>query len=257
VHKVVPQSHILDSVSMLSYLTNPNRGSMRQSSFTQTANNIKATGVAIPPCVVTAANTCVQLFPQQQLCEAEGGVWYGPGGAAGAQGLASCCAVNQYLLAQGQPPAALLPDSQLAIRNDQFKLVQLQQPNCDTGQDDTVTEFYEINELPVLPKIDRPDGQFTNNLLTTPPNLTPIQRQNFNSLSDQLQKLLDSQPPPCPGDGNLDMLVNTEDLDNWQFFNTVNGGHSSWYDFNHDGVTDEQDQAIILHNLGTKCPKEN
>src|SRR5262249_9471181 len=179
------------------------------------------------------------------------------GGAAGAQGLASCCAVNQYLLAQGQPPADLLPDSQLAIRNDQFKLVQLQQPNCDTGQDETVTEFYEINELPGLPKIDRPDGQFTNNLLTTQPNLTPIQRQNFNSLSAQLQKLLDSQPPPCPGDGNLDLLVNAEDLDNWQFFSTNNNGQSSWYDFNHDGLTDEQDMAMILDNFEMKCPKKN
>ena len=244
---------------MLPYLTNPHHGSIRDTSFTQTADNIKTTGVVIWPCVVTAANACLQLFPQQQLCEAEGGVWYGPGGAAGAQGLESCCTVNQYLatLPQPPPPAKLLPTSQLAIRNDHFKLVQLQQPNCDTGQEDTVTEFYEINERPVIPKIDRPDGQLANNLLTTQPNLTPIQRQNFNALSDQLQQLLDSQPPPCPGDGNLDRLVNTEDLDNWRFFHTHNNGQSSWYDFNNDGLTDEQDLAIILDNFEMQCPKKH
>jgi arylsulfatase A-like enzyme len=259
VHKVVPKSHVLDAVSMLPYLTNPNQNSIRNTNFTQTADNIRAPDVMIPPCVITAVNTCVQLFPQQQLCAAEGGVWYGPGGAAGAQGLDSCCAVNQYLAQLPQPPspATILPVSQLAIRNDHFKLVQLQQPNCDTGQNDTITEFYEINERPVIPKIDRPDGRFTNNLLTTQPNLTPIQLQNFNALTAQLQKLLDSQPPPCPGDGNLDLLVNAEDLDNWQFFSTHNNGQSSWYDFNHDGVTDELDQKIILDNFGTKCPKKN
>ncbi len=254
VRRAVPKSHVLDSVSMLPYLTNPNQGSIRQSNFTQTANNIKATGVVISPCVVTAVNTCVQLFPQQQLCESEGGVWYGPNGAAGAQGLASCCAVNQYLLAlePPQPPADLLPDSQLAIRNDQFKLVQLQQPNCDTGQDDTVTEFYEIDEN-VPPKIDRPDGPLANNLLTQ--GLTPEQQQNFDALSAELQIVLNSEIP-CPGDGNLDKRVDGKDLADWRYYRALSGGQSSWYDLNFDGLTNDADRAIIEQNFGKNCLRQ-
>lgn len=263
VHKVVPQSHILDSVPMLRYLTKPNQESIRKTNFTETANNLKATDIVISPCVVTAVNTCLQLFPQSQLCAAEGGVWYGPQGAAGDQGLTSCCAVNQFLASQNppQPPAIILPDAQLAIRNDNFKLVQLQQPNCTTGKDDTVTEFYEINEAPgLLVKIDVPPNtpnRQTTDLLTLQPQLTSTQKTNFKSLSDKLQSLLDSQPPPCPGDGNLDMVVNEEDSENWQFFSTENGGNSSWYDFNLDGKTDGLDQLAIQQNLRTKCPKKN
>jgi hypothetical protein len=53
VRKALPSSHILDSVGMLSYLTNPNQPSIRQTNFTQTGNNIHVT--APPPCVVTLA----------------------------------------------------------------------------------------------------------------------------------------------------------------------------------------------------------
>jgi hypothetical protein len=59
-HKVVPKSRILDSQSMLPYLTNPSQRSIRTTNFTQTGNNIH---VAPPPCVIplTTPNTCVQL----------------------------------------------------------------------------------------------------------------------------------------------------------------------------------------------------
>jgi hypothetical protein len=53
VHKVVPKSHILDSVSMLPYLTNPSQGSIRTTNFSQTGINITANGVRPSPCVVT------------------------------------------------------------------------------------------------------------------------------------------------------------------------------------------------------------
>jgi hypothetical protein len=53
VRKVVPKSHVLDSASMLPYLTNPNQGSIRTTNFTQTGTNITANGVRPPPCVIT------------------------------------------------------------------------------------------------------------------------------------------------------------------------------------------------------------
>ena len=43
VHQVVPPSHILDSVSMMPYLTNPNQSSLRTTNFTQTGNNFHTT----------------------------------------------------------------------------------------------------------------------------------------------------------------------------------------------------------------------
>ena len=34
-------------------------------------------------------------------------------------------------------------------------------------------------------------------------------------------------------------------------------GQSSVYDFNFDGLTDEQDRSIIEQNLGTKCLQQS
>jgi hypothetical protein len=256
VHKVVPKSHVLDSASMLPYLTNPNQGSIRTTNFTQTGINITANGVRPPPCVITLTDpfTCVQVFTSQQLCAFEGGIWYGPGNPDFPNGLPNCCAVN----AQTGNNYTMLDDSALAIRNDRFKLLQREVPNCTTGQDDTVFEFYEIDELAPLPRIDRPDGQFANNLLTSP-NLPPQglnaeQLQNFNTLFAELRALLASEIP-CPGDGNLDKKVNEKDIEDWKFFSELSGGQSSWYDLNFDGLTNEADLAIILQHLGTNCLK--
>src|SRR5262249_50099139 len=138
----------------------------------------------------------------------------------------------------------LLATSALAIRNDQFKLVQVVTPDCSTTppSNDTVTEFYEINQSAPLPKIDRPDGNFANNLLTSPTlppqGLTPEQLTNFNALYAELQTVLTSEPS-CPGDGNLDKKVNGVDLGDWKFYSALpvdnNGLNSSWSDFNFDG----------------------
>jgi hypothetical protein len=260
VRKVVPKSHVLDSASMLPYLTNPNQGSIRTTNFTQTGTNITANGVRPAPCVITLTDppTCVQVFTSQPLCEFEGGIWYGPDGAAGSAGLPNCCAVN----AQTGSNYTILDDSALAIRNDRFKLLQREVPNCNTGQDDTVREFYEINEVPgLLVKIDRPDGQDANNLLPDPnlppdQQLTPEQLANYEALSEELQSLLNSEIP-CPGDGNLDKKVNGKDIQDWKFFQALSQGKSSWYDLNFDGKTDDADLAIIQQHLGTNRLKKD
>lgn len=57
------------------------------------------------------------------------------------------------------------------------------------------------------------------------------------------------------GDGNEDKQVNQEDVTNWQNF-YVNNGLSSWYDFNFDGYTNQDDLAIIQQHLGTNCLKQ-
>ncbi|HSF33590.1 MAG TPA: sulfatase-like hydrolase/transferase [Candidatus Tectomicrobia bacterium] len=263
VRKVVPKSHLLDSASMLPYLTNPDQESIRQSNFTQTGINITANGIRPPPCVVTLTDppACVQIFTTEALCTFEGGTWYGPDGAAGPGGLATCCDVKSQFVPGTYPDGlTILDDAQRAIRNDRFKLLQREVLNCSTGQDDTVLEFYAIDEG-VPPQIDRPDGEFANNLLPDPnlppdQQLTPGQLANLNALSAELQVLLSSEIS-CPGDGNLDKKVNGKDIEDWKFFSALSGGLSSWYDLNFDGLTNEADLAIIQQHLGTNCLKKD
>ena len=56
----------------------------------------------------------------------------------------------------------------------------------------------------------------------------------------------------CAGDGNLDLLVDGNDLAGWQGF-SKKGGKSSWYDLNYDGLTDARDWDIILKNFWRRC----
>jgi hypothetical protein len=264
VRQAVPRSHSLDSVSMLPYLTNPAQRNLRTINFTQTGQSLAPNGEQPPPCVieVTDPPTCVQILTSKGLCDFEGGTWYGPGGAAGSQGLSDCCAVQNG----GYYPdgVRLLANSALAIRNERFKLVQQEIPDCSTTppSQSTVTEFYQINELAPLPRIDRPAGVDANNLLTSPDlppqGLTPGQLANFNALYAELQTILNSETA-CPGDGNLDKRVNGIDLADWKFYSSLpldsKGLNSSWSDFNLDGKTDPADRAIIRQNLGTNCLK--
>lgn len=250
VRNVVPPSHVLDSVSMLPYLINPKQESLRKTSFAQTANNITANGVRPQPCVIESVNTCVQVFTTQIICEDSDGTWYGAGADAehgGPDGLTSCCQVKT----QYDPDVDILPDAQMAIRNDRFKLVQKTVPNCTTNQEDVLTEFYEINQSTPLPKIDRKNSNLLTSSTLPPQGLNREQSTNFKALYAELQALLNSQPD-CPGDGNLDLLVNEKDLQDWAAFSQANG-QSSWYDFNFDGLTNEADESIIKQHLGTQC----
>lgn len=248
VRQAVPASRTLDAQPVLPYLTEPDRASIRTTNFTEMGTNITSTAVAAaPPCVIPASNVCVQVFPQRGVCEDQGGTWYGAGGAAGSAGLASCCAVNDYLQSQGQPPVDILPDSQRAIRNAGFKLVRINRMNCATARLESSDEFYAINQDTPVPKLDTADS----NLMPVA-SMTAEQQQNFSALSADLERLLAANVS-CPGDGNLDAVVDAQDLANWQYFSTLNGGRSSWYDFNHDGRTDAADRAIIEANMGRRC----
>jgi sulfatase-like protein len=259
VHKAVPASHILDSQSMLPYLTNVNQPSIRQTNFTQTSSNIHAMNMAPPPCVlaITTPPTCVQLFPQRQLCNFEGGDWYGPDDPAGGVSYTSCCEVQRagiYKNSNGQPETlAQFPVDQAATRNNQFKLVRKTVTVCGaTSNEDTnvvQTELYKINESAPLPKIDKDGDSLCGE--NCPTGLKGVQLATFNALNASMTATLMSEPP-CPGDGNEDKKVNAKDVADWSFFDTHDGG-SSWYDFNHDGVTNNDDLHIILQNFGKNC----
>src|SRR5690606_28510594 len=118
VRDAVPASRTLDAEPLLPYLTDPAHAAIRSTNFTESGTNITSTAAApAPPCVIPASNVCVQVFPQAEVCVDQGGTWYGPGGAAGAAGLGSCCAVNAHLQAQGEDPVDVMPSSQRAVRN--------------------------------------------------------------------------------------------------------------------------------------------
>ncbi len=256
VHKADP--HIIDSESMLPYLTNPQQGDIRQVNFTQTQPNIHLNNEPPPPCVinVTSPATCVQIFPQKKLCEFEGGIWYGPNGDNGVY--PDCCAVKAAK-SDLYPGLLLLPDAEAATRNDQYKYIRLTLKNCADGQDATFNEFYSINEQPIAPRIDYPQialcaDDRADATHKCPLGLTQDQLNNYNNLTTAMDGILQSQPP-CPGDGNEDLVVNDEDLTNWQYFSLWNGaiGGSSWYDFNFNGVTELTDRDVIEQNLGRNC----
>lgn len=254
VHDVVPPSRPLDSVAMMPYLTNPHQKSIRRTNFTQTAGNIKPVGYVVPPCVVPSLNTCLQLFPTESVCASEGGVWWGSGSTVAGAPQADCCNVNKQRLATGQAAYSVLPNWQMAMRDDDYKLVRFATTDYDTTSDScttpVVTEFYAIDD-DVPPSLDNAD----RNLLVAPHVLSRNERRAFVSLITGLERLLASEIP-CPGDGNLDGVVDAADIDQFNYWANVTGQHSSWYDFNLDGLTDQVDvPAIVSGEFPRACPK--
>jgi arylsulfatase A-like enzyme len=248
VRQSVPSVRPLDAQPVLPYLTEPGRASIRSTNYTEMGSNIASTlAASAPPCVIPSSNVCVEVFPQQGVCLDQGGTWYGPNGVAGDAGLPSCCAVNDYLISQGDSPVDILPESQRAIRNEFFKLVRIERLNCANQQIEASDEFYRVDQATPLPKLDVAHSNLLDRL-----TMAPEEQQQYAALQSELQTLIGSHTE-CPGDGNLDLVVNDQDVRNWERFSTANGGRSSWYDFNHDGLTDMSDLAIIQQNLGKDC----
>jgi hypothetical protein len=254
VQRAVPRT--IDSVAMLSYLADPNQRSLREWNFTQVGVNFQANGAINGPCQI--ASTCTQIPVTKSVCEDNGGIWWGSGATdpvtAGIPpgGFTYCCEVNVWRANQGQPTYTIQPLESVAMRNDRYKVVRNYVQDYDAVANvcapATKTEFYAIDEAVPIPQIDRADS----NLLAQG-TLTPEQQFNYNSLSAQLAAVLAWQPG-CPGDGNIDGVVNGQDLMNWLAFRLFAQGASSWYDINMDGLTDMADLTLIRQYLGTKCP---
>jgi hypothetical protein len=261
VHDVVPASRPIDSASMLPYLENPAQQPIRETNFAQLAGNIQTEGYVVPPCVIplgNAAATCLQLFAEQSLCNSEGGIWWGepdgtnPDGLGAGAPQASCCAVNQYQLANGQDAYSVLPDSQQAVRDSQFKLVQSTTTDWDPPSSacatDTGQEFYRVDDA-IPPKLDDSESD----LLASGEPLSPAEEAAFQSLSLALAQVVDSNVP-CTGDGNLDGVVDALDIEQLEYWQDLTG-YSSWYDFDLNGLTNAADLAFITTgSLPRDCP---
>jgi hypothetical protein len=251
VQRAVPRP--IDAASMLPYLRNPGQRSIRKWNFTQVGVNLQVNGAINGPC--TISNSCTQIPVTKSVCEDNSGTWWGAGldpritGGAPPDGFNYCCEVNAFVVARGDAPYDITPLTAVGIRNDHYKIVQNSlkayvsqaQPCVDT----TTTEFYKINEAVPKPKLDEEGTELPLD------NLTPEQQRNYNALSAQLATLLASQPA-CPGDGNIDFVVNQKDLDDWRFY-SKSYGLSSVYDLNIDGLTNAADKSIIRQNLGLNC----
>jgi hypothetical protein len=113
---------------------------------------------------------------------------------------------------------------------------------------------------PIPPCIVQPQGLNACVVLSSTPlppqGLSPEEQKHFDALHAELLALVRSEPA-CPGDGNLDKRVNTEDLRYWQVFADVCAENqnqcSSVYDLNYDAVTDSADRVIIEANFGRRC----
>lgn len=242
----------LDAQPVLPYLEEPDGESLRDINFSEQGTNLSSQ--LPPPCVIPASNMCVQIFPQEAVCEDQSGVWYGPGSKVNPEGFSSCCAVNAYLESEGQEPTVLFPHQQRAIRDASYKLVRVSRFNCETEVLEDSDEFYEINEStdPDELKLDRADLDLLAD--RTPAELPEEPQAHYEALNMALDQLLASAVT-CPGDGNGDMTVDDTDLEEWAYWSDPErgGGLSSWYDLDHDGITDENDLDIINQNLGNDC----
>lgn len=257
VHKEVPRT--LDSVGILPYLKNPQQPSLRTINFAMAGLNEQAYGAKNSPCVIEGT-TCTQIPMDKEICQDTQGVWWGPGYDHssvidnGGVGYGSCAEVNKALFLKKQPPLVILAESSVAIRNVTHKFVrssrQVYDPDSDTFPTEVREELFTINQQAPVPLLDTPD----RNLL---PAKDPRTEQIHQELKGKLEQILASDPH-CPGDGNIDGVVDGKDLANWARI-AKEWGASSVYDaiINNvrDGLTNSEDGTVIQNNLGKTCEK--
>jgi len=270
VNKAVPRT--IDSAPLLPYLTNANQSSIRTLNFTQGSYNIQANGQRNGACLVSTMlgnavlqTVCTQSIFDKGPCEDNAGVWWGPGytdpsvitpaqvatAPSSTAGYRTCWQVNQSQYKQGLPLTTIAAETVAAVRNDRYKLVrntvQVYNSGTDTGGPVTTDEFYQIDQAAPTPKIDTADL----NLMPTKSSWSAAMKANYDRLLVSLTNILNSQPP-CPGDANMDGVVDGYDVSVWEKF--VRWAYSSVADFNFDGLTNNTDLQTIGTNRGT-CPK--
>lgn len=258
VHTLVPR--ILDSRSMLPYLTNPAQESIREFNFTQGGLNLQANGAINGPCVINEQQ-CSHTPMTKDICEDNDGRWWGHGADLSdpkiLEGeLEHCWQVNRAVYLHDP---ANYDDNKYeigatdyrAIRNQHYKLVRNVGADYDVASDTGLIfrteELYRIDQNVPTPTLDR-EGE---DLMEFGP-LSPDDAQNYARLYHAIEQLQGTQIA-CPGDGNDDGHVDQMDIDNYNAILAGGWSGSSVYDFNMDGVTDDTDLDVILDNFGA-CP---
>ncbi|MBF0282234.1 MAG: sulfatase-like hydrolase/transferase [Zetaproteobacteria bacterium] len=245
----------VDSVSMKPYLDNPSQSSVRTWNYTEIGLNLQTNGAINGPCQF--ANSCGHIAMSKTVCEDNGGVWWGAGATdpttvgIPAAGLVNCCDVQVWKANNGQATTKIMANASFAVRNASYKLIRNVTHDYDPVgniclMNNVTEEFYAIDELAPNPQID----YINRDLLNNPP-LTAAEQSNYTSLKNQLDSIRNNMQI-CPGDGNLDQVVDATDVINYNKLVAL-GAQSSWYDLNLDGVTDAADLAIINANMGMRC----
>jgi hypothetical protein len=251
VRREVPRT--IDAFPMLPYLRDPDQRSLRDWNYTEVGANLQVGGAINNPCVISGG--CTQIPVSKSVCEDNAGVWWGDGAddpltvGIPPGGYTLCCQVNAFRDSEMQTLYDILPLVSIAIRDNTYKLVEntysayvsQSEPCVET----TDIEFYEINEDAPLPRLDYAGTELPLDALS------PAEQSSYDTLTGQLTAIRASVPD-CPGDGNLDYVVDAQDITDWSFYAT-SSGLSTVYDLNLDGLTDEADEAIIQANLGLDC----
>ncbi|MFN2377485.1 MAG: sulfatase-like hydrolase/transferase [Candidatus Binatia bacterium] len=249
----------VDAKPMLPYLVDPQQPGIRPWNFTQVGTNLQANGAINGPC--TISDSCTQIPVTKGVCEDNNGTWWGKKHDAeitqGApeEGFQRCCQVNEFVLSRGCDPTkdgcpyTVTPLTSLGIRNEGYKIVENVWQDyvspAEPCKENKTVEFFEVDEAAPMPHLDDPGEELPLDALT------PEQQQNYDELSAALEALL-ATDIECPGDGNIDLVVDQKDLDDWSYYNQLTG-LSSVYDLDIDGDTDADDRAIIEAHLGTDC----
>jgi hypothetical protein len=271
----------IDSEPLMPYLHTHRQPAIRSWNFNQNGPNLQANGTVNGPCMLAGNTSCSQIPVTKHVCNDNGGVWWGVGAQPTDDKTQPvpqeyCCQVLNYMqqnniqAGTALTDVAIQPLSSVGIRNANYKLVENNYESYAPGSTSaaktsdnclaTVThEFYLIDEATPVPRLDRSTNALLNQTTTSdqPGNvdlstLTPDQKSNYLALNKKLQDL-ENSVQSCQGDGNLDGLVNQEDVQQWGVYNAIGSGGSSWYDFNLDGYTNTADLDIINANLGRVC----
>ena len=250
VRESMPGTRQLDSFPMMPYLRNPVQEPLRQFNYSEYREPYQAEPCY--PCLIASPGgaTCTDtILTTQQLCESQGGVWYGPGGVVTGAPQDTCCELFQAL----DEPAgfAVVYGTQQAITDGRYKLIANTLESCSVSIPGTAAyEFYDLTQCPFANVlfgrgIDNPGA----NLLTSGTPLSPEQSAAFDSLTAALDAL-NAHMAPCLGDVNLNGAVGGADLAAMLSF----WGGPSVADLNNDALTDGADLAILIGAWGPCGP---
>ncbi|MFU8764076.1 MAG: sulfatase-like hydrolase/transferase [Haliea sp.] len=241
----------LDAVSMLPYLTNPEQPPIRDWNYTEVGLSLQADGEVNGPCVI---NSCTQIPNIRSICEDNNGVWWGKGNEASFNGVPApeegftyCSQVLDFVTSNGGEPFEIQPLVSIGVRNENFKLVENTFKDCSSGicVDNTRLELFAIDQPIDTPWLDREGDELPLDALDD------AAQAALTELTGRLAALR-ATVIDCPGDGNIDGVVDDTDLQEWEKYANATG-LSSVYDLNLDGRTDALDKAIIVENLGLDC----
>jgi hypothetical protein len=245
VDTLVPSGQLIDAKSMIGYLSGPGRipGVTREVNFSEQGIAKKTPTTTVYACVIESSNLCTDtVLDTKSLCNTNGGTWYGPDGNGAPNGYRTCCDVRAAL------PDSTFVDQPLysrTVRRNNYKLIEQTYRNCSSGLSEAILELYQVDNKPVAPLLDKADL----NLLAAGATLSSTDQANLDILKADLKAIVDSEVA-CPGDGNLDKLVNAADLAGYEKYK---GLGSTVFDLNFDAQTDDLDLQIIRTNLGKDC----